>query len=285
MADLDAAEDAAKELLGIMEAFPRFRERAVDPLHPEGERGALVFRGPLKLVQTVSKLTCASKASTVGDRFKALLSRSKWVRQEEIKQALDGADGLDGLDGRLAAYDPTREYVAVVVAELQRGPACWHQVGGGHPASIEDSGPWLYVLDHGTSRAGRRPGFSYTGSLRPYRVSPRRPVAEGILLPDYATDGDPRAEQAAPARSTPPVVNAAQAEKLRAVCRMGREIVDAAHRVIKPGVTTDEIDRVVHDKHMEFGAYPAPLNYHNFPKSVCTSVNEVVCHGVADSTQ
>ena len=256
MADLDAAEDAAKELLGIMEAFPRFKERAVDPLHPEGERGALVFRGPLKLVQTVSKLTCASKASTVGDRFKALLSRSKWVRQEELEQALDGADGLDGLDGRLAAYDPAREYVAVVVAELQRGPACWHQVGGGHPASIEDSGPWLYVLDHGTSRAGRRPGFSYTGSLRPYRVSPRRPVAEGILLPDYAADGDPRAEQAAPARSTPPVVSAAHAEKLRAVCRMGREIVDAAHRVIKPGVTTDEIDRVVHDKHMEFGALP-----------------------------
>ncbi|EOD26530.1 hypothetical protein EMIHUDRAFT_42070, partial [Emiliania huxleyi CCMP1516] len=128
--------------------------------------------------------------------------------------------------------------------------------------------------------------FSYTGSLRPYRVSPRRPVAEGILLPDYAADGDPRAEQAAPARSTPPVVSAAQAEKLRAVCRMGREIVDAAHRVIKPGVTTDEIDRVVHDKHMEPRAYPAPLNYHNFPKSVCTSVNEVVCHaGIPDMRQ
>ena len=47
-------------------------------------------------------------------------------------------------------------------------------------------------------------------------------------------------------------------------------------------MTTDEIDRVVHETHLEAGAYPAPLHYHDFPKSVCTSVNEVVCHGIPD---
>jgi len=69
---------------------------------------------------------------------------------------------------------------------------------------------------------------------------------------------------------------------VREAAIVGREIVDAAHRIIRPGVTTDEIDRVVHETHLEYNAYPAPLNYLNFPKSVCTSVNEVVCHGIPD---
>ncbi|KAJ1618535.1 peptidase M24, structural domain-containing protein, partial [Pavlovales sp. CCMP2436] len=55
--------------------------------------------------------------------------------------------------------------------------------------------------------------------------------------------------------------------------------------VVRPGVTTDEIDRVVHDATIEAGAYPAPLNYRTFPKSVCTSVNEVVCHGIPDDRE
>ena len=54
------------------------------------------------------------------------------------------------------------------------------------------------------------------------------------------------------------------------------------HRAVRPGVTTDEIDRVVHDAVVERGGYPSPLNYFNFPKSVCTSVNEVICHGIPD---
>ena len=57
--------------------------------------------------------------------------------------------------------------------------------------------------------------------------------------------------------------------------RLGREVLDAAHRAVKPGVTTDEIDRIVHEVTIQGGAYPSPLNYYHFPKSVCTSVNEV----------
>lgn len=52
--------------------------------------------------------------------------------------------------------------------------------------------------------------------------------------------------------------------------------------MIKPGVTTDDIDAVVHEACLEFGAYPSPYNYFNYPKSVCTSVNEVICHGIPD---
>jgi methionyl aminopeptidase len=58
---------------------------------------------------------------------------------------------------------------------------------------------------------------------------------------------------------------------LRHACRMGREVLDVAGRALRPGVTTDEIDRVVHEACMERDCYPSPLNYYNFPKSVCVS--------------
>ncbi|KAK3730382.1 hypothetical protein QZH41_004669 [Actinostola sp. cb2023] len=63
---------------------------------------------------------------------------------------------------------------------------------------------------------------------------------------------------------------------------LAREVLDAGAEAIKVGVTTDEIDRIVHEACIERHCYPSPLNYHNFPKSCCTSVNEVICHGIPD---
>jgi methionyl aminopeptidase len=74
-----------------------------------------------------------------------------------------------------------------------------------------------------------------------------------------------------------------QIKRMRETCRIGREVLDAAARIIQPGITTDEIDRVVHDATIAAGGYPSPLNYHFFPKSCCTSVNEVICHGIPDA--
>lgn len=71
-------------------------------------------------------------------------------------------------------------------------------------------------------------------------------------------------------------------EGIREACKIGRKVLDAAHAIIKPGITTDEIDRLVHEVTLAHGAYPSPFNYFNFPKSVCTSVNEVICHGIPD---
>ena len=71
--------------------------------------------------------------------------------------------------------------------------------------------------------------------------------------------------------------------KLRKVCRIAREALDAGHRAVAPGVTTEEIDRVVHDYIISQGAYPSPRNYYNFPRSCCTSVNEIICHGIPDT--
>jgi len=63
---------------------------------------------------------------------------------------------------------------------------------------------------------------------------------------------------------------------------LGRRALDLANTVIKEGVTTDTVDKVVHQFIIDNGGYPSPLNYHKFPKSLCTSVNEVICHGIPD---
>jgi methionyl aminopeptidase len=67
---------------------------------------------------------------------------------------------------------------------------------------------------------------------------------------------------------------------IRESCRLAAEILEEAGKLVKPGISTDDINRFVHDKTIAKGAYPSPLNYHGFPKSVCTSVNHVVCHGI-----
>jgi methionyl aminopeptidase len=69
---------------------------------------------------------------------------------------------------------------------------------------------------------------------------------------------------------------------MRAAAKLARQTLDLACQVAKPGVTTDEIDAIVHEAIISAGAYPSPLNYAGFPKSLCSSVNEVVCHGIPD---
>lgn len=71
-----------------------------------------------------------------------------------------------------------------------------------------------------------------------------------------------------------PIRTAKEVEGIRAACLLARRALDAAHAAVRPGVTTDKLDRIVHETIVEGGGYPSPLNYYNFPKSVCTSVNE-----------
>mmetsp|Transcript_5620 Transcript_5620/g.20118 ORF Transcript_5620/g.20118 Transcript_5620/m.20118 type:complete len:431 (-) Transcript_5620:61-1353(-) len=125
-------------------------------------------------------------------------------------------------------------------------------------------------------------GFEFTGPLRPAEVTPRMGVPAGIVKPDYADDGTPVSEQAVEHRRTIDVNTPEQIAIMREVGRIGREVLELAAAAIKPGVTGDDIDRIVYDATIERGAYPSPLNYCGFPKSVCTSVNEVICHGIPD---
>lgn len=125
-------------------------------------------------------------------------------------------------------------------------------------------------------------GFNFTGTLRPaYPLSPKRHVPEHIPRPDYAEDGNPISESR---RAGQPIriLNAEEIEKMRTVCRLAREVLDIAASHVRPGITTDEIDEIVHNETIKRNAYPSPLNYKGYPKSVCTSINEVICHGIPD---
>jgi methionyl aminopeptidase len=77
----------------------------------------------------------------------------------------------------------------------------------------------------------------------------------------------------------------AQIEGIRRACQLSKEILDMVDKRIKIGISTAEIDTWVHEYTIGHGAIPAPLNYEGFPRSVCTSINEVICHGIPDETR
>jgi len=91
--------------------------------------------------------------------------------------------------------------------------------------------------------------------------------------------------QAAPRNSGIIVKTEEQIAGIRRSCQLTKEILDKLDHLIAPGITTDQINAWVHEYTVAHGATPAPLNYRGFPKSTCTSINEVVCHGIPDSTR
>lgn len=80
-----------------------------------------------------------------------------------------------------------------------------------------------------------------------------------------------------------PVNNEEAIAGIRLACLIGRKALDLGHAMVKPGVTTEEIDKAVHEYIISQDAYPSPLNYYSFPRSCCTSVNEIICHGIPDT--
>ncbi|MFB9377814.1 type I methionyl aminopeptidase [Kineococcus gynurae] len=116
------------------------------------------------------------------------------------------------------------------------------------------------------------------GTLTPGRISPRRPVPASIARPEYV--GRP-----GPARWTGSnVVDAEGIERIRRAGRLAAQALALVGEHVAPGVSTDELDRVGHEFLCDHGAYPSTLGYRGFPKSLCSSVNEVICHGIPDST-
>lgn len=128
-------------------------------------------------------------------------------------------------------------------------------------------------------------GFTYTGPLRVAPVvMPRRTIPTHIKKTDYYEDGTPKAEERFNRTSTSfRIFDEKGIQGMRKVCRLGREVLDIAVRAAKTGVTTEEIDRIVHEACIQRDSYPSPLNYYGFPKACCTSVNEVICHGIPDT--
>jgi len=145
------------------------------------------------------------------------------------------------------------------------------------------------VVSHNKKKVNNPwPGYKFTGPLRPaYPLSTKRRVPPHIKRPDYADeiDGWPSSEMKVQYSNKIRVLSKEEIEGMRVVCRLARECLDAGARAVRPGVTTDEIDRIVHEATVERNCYPSPLNYLCFPKSCCTSINEVICHGIPDKRE
>lgn len=115
-------------------------------------------------------------------------------------------------------------------------------------------------------------------TLTPGTVGPRRAVPESLPRPEYV-------DRPAPAPYTGPEVKSPEViERMRVAGRLAAQALAEVGRAVAPGVTTDELDRIGHEFLLDHGAYPSTLGYRGFPKSLCTSVNEVICHGIPDST-
>ncbi|XP_030451975.1 methionine aminopeptidase 1D, chloroplastic/mitochondrial [Syzygium oleosum] len=116
--------------------------------------------------------------------------------------------------------------------------------------------------------------------LRPGKISPLRPVPDHILRPPYIGSRQPPG-----IASGPEVHDEKGIECMKASGKLAAQVLEFAGTLVKPGIRTDEIDQAVHQMIIDNGAYPSPLGYGGFPKSVCTSVNECICHGIPDSRE
>jgi methionyl aminopeptidase len=115
-------------------------------------------------------------------------------------------------------------------------------------------------------------------ALVPGTLSPRRAVPAGIARPEYV--GRP-----GPAHwSGSNVLEPEMIDRVRVAARLAAQALELVGSHVTPGVTTDELDAIGHEFLVEHGAYPSTLGYRGFPKSLCTSINEVICHGIPDST-
>jgi methionyl aminopeptidase len=113
--------------------------------------------------------------------------------------------------------------------------------------------------------------------LHPGRLSPARQVPASIPRPEYVG-------KKAPKLGEQEVKDADTIARMRVAGRLAAQALAEVGRAVRPGVTTDYLDQVGHDFLVAHGAYPSTLGYRGYPKSLCTSLNEVICHGIPDDT-
>ncbi|MCQ4622845.1 type I methionyl aminopeptidase [Corynebacterium sp. CCUG 70398] len=117
------------------------------------------------------------------------------------------------------------------------------------------------------------------GKLTPGKPTPQLEVPADIERPEYVWKSEAQENVGEPVIQTPEII-----EAMREASRIAANALEAAGAAVAPGVTTDEIDRIAHQYMIDHGAYPSTLGYRGYPKSTCVSLNEIVCHGIPDTT-
>src|SRR6185437_1924977 len=113
--------------------------------------------------------------------------------------------------------------------------------------------------------------------LHPGRLSPTRQVPANIPRPEYVGKKQPTLGE-------PDVKDADTIARMRVACQLAAQALEEVGRHVRPGVTTDYLDQIGHEFLVSHGAYPSTLGYRGYPKSLCTSLNEVICYGIPDDT-
>jgi len=129
----------------------------------------------------------------------------------------------------------------------------------------------------GSGRRYKRCHRASEGRVLPGVISPMRTVPSHIARPSYADSG------LVERWDEPTVKSDDIIERMRHAGRVASEVLRLSGEFLRPGITTDEVDEYTHNLFIEREAYPSTLNYHGYPKSLCTSANEVICHGIPDS--
>lgn len=287
----------------------------------DAAKGAIFFEAPLAAVKSLRAILAAAKDRPAELRYKPFALKSRLVGVADIENAIGRGLPADQVDAvaALCSTDATAAdaYAVIVSVALACGtnvvrgatyavsgadvvattgewavdpaaPSVWAMTPKHTPENPNPSEPWLWCVDRGRGRSDKMPPFNYAGKLRPAPImTPRnvlhlRDVPEGIVRPEYAETGDAVEEAESKSQHITPQLKPSQIDVMRKCCEVGRGALDAVVRAARPGVTTEELDKICHAYITAHGAYPSPLNYYNFPKSCCTSVNEVICHGIPD---
>ncbi|CAB3383185.1 Hypothetical predicted protein [Cloeon dipterum] len=133
------------------------------------------------------------------------------------------------------------------------------------------------IFDRFKSKPSNPKDFGKYSIVKPGNVSPQLIVPDHILKPPYAETAKPP--------YPPKEIEIHDDDSILSIysaCKLAKRVLHWIGTKLEVGMTTDEIDKLVHNKILANNAYPSPLNYLGFPKSVCTSINNVACHGIPD---
>lgn len=154
----------------------------------------------------------------------------------------------------------------------------WSGICNGRYSPLQETTIYNMSTNSPSHNLPAEPGKAPVGCLTPGTVTPIRPVPAGIERPEYV--GKPEANEG----QGSDFYTAEEIERVRAAGKIAAGAIVEAEKITVPGTTTDQIDVLVHEYICDHGAYPSTVDYRGYTKSVCTSLNEVICHGIPDTT-